>query len=79
MTRLFNRKILAAARTSTRIGIQIRSSSRVCSIITCEPRSRRTRNNPSENGSITCPSTLIQTRSCMSIHTVPSTLENTLP
>ena len=38
-----------------------------------------TRNNPIENGSITWPSTLIHTRSCVSIHTVPSTLAKALP
>ena len=51
-------RILALARISMRAGIQIPSSKRVCSIVMCEPRSTRARNNPIETGWVTSPSTL---------------------
>jgi hypothetical protein len=79
MSRLFRKRILAPARTSRRFGTQTASPTEICSRTTCEPRCTRATNSPIENGCVTCPSTLIQPKSDLSIQSLPSTLENILP
>jgi len=78
MAKVFMKRILALALASMRFGTHIPSLMWVCSIMMREPASKCA-GNPNDKGAITRASALIQPKSCLSIHSLPSTLANILP